>query len=317
MSSQDQSFLSEKRGKPGRRLGVLFAGFALLATLAVGCQQKMAEQPYYRPLDESGFFEDGRASRPLEKGVIHRAQRLDSDPIVTGLTADEWSRYWKWDSKANAAADPKGPAPVEPKGDTASIDKLAREKAFGAPRYDQRKAGEPKVYAEEFPFEITAEDLRRGQDRFSIYCAVCHGPVGNGKGKIWERGYLKPTSYHTVPVEKNEPSVKRDNTGKAIPKDQWASTPGIFFDLAGSEIPLGMSRGYWRWGIEIPVREVPPGYVFEVITKGYGAMPDHASQIKPEDRWRIVAYVRTLQLSQHAKPEDLTALPKKADGGNH
>jgi hypothetical protein len=127
----------------------------------------MAEQPYYKPYEPSGFFADGRSARPLEKGVVHRAQRLDSDPMVTGLTADEWSRYWKHDEKAAKSA----PAPVEPKGDAAKIDAAAREIAFGAPRYDQRKAG-PKVYAEEFPFEITEADLRRGQERFSIYCAA-------------------------------------------------------------------------------------------------------------------------------------------------
>ena len=276
----------------------LFILAAAVCVFVVGCSQKMAEQPYYKPLEPSGFFPDGRSARPLEKGVVHRAQRLDADPMVTGLTADEWSRYWKSDEKAAKA----GPAPVEPKADAAKLDAAAREVAFGAPRYDQRKAGQPKTYAEEFPFEISNADLRRGQERFSIYCAICHGPVGNGKGKIWERGYLKPTSYHTVPVEPYEPAVKRGD---------------LYFDENAGEIPLGLSRGYWRWGIEIPVREVPPGYVFEVITKGFGAMPDHASQIKPEDRWRIVAYVRTLQYSQHAKPEDLTAEPKKADGGHH
>ena len=48
------------------------------------------------------------------------------------------------------------------------------------------------MYVEEFPFEMTQEDLKRGQERFTIYCAVCHGPLGNGQGKIWERGYLEP-----------------------------------------------------------------------------------------------------------------------------
>jgi hypothetical protein len=49
----------------------------------------------------------------------------------------------------------------------------------------------------------------------------------------------------------------------------------------------------------------PVGYLFDVITSGFGAMPDYAAQISPEDRWAIVAYVRALQLSQHARPEDV------------
>ena len=51
---------------------------------------------------------------------------------------------------------------------------------------------------------------------------------------------------------------------------------------------------------------MPAGYIFEVITKGYGGMPDHASQIPAVDRWRIVAYVRALQLSQNADRMKLT-----------
>jgi mono/diheme cytochrome c family protein len=48
------------------------------------------------------------------------------------------------------------------------------------------------------------------------------------------------------------------------------------------------------------LRDAPPGHLFDVITNGFGAMPDYAVQIRPEDRWAIVAYVRALQLSEHA-----------------
>ncbi len=48
------------------------------------------------------------------------------------------------------------------------------------------------------------------------------------------------------------------------------------------------------------LRKAPLGYFFDVITHGFGAMPDYASQIPPSDRWCIVAYVRALQLSQDA-----------------
>lgn len=49
------------------------------------------------------------------------------------------------------------------------------------------------------------------------------------------------------------------------------------------------------------------GYFYDVITNGFGAMPDYAAQIGVEDRWAIVAYVRALQLSQHARLEDVPA----------
>jgi mono/diheme cytochrome c family protein len=53
------------------------------------------------------------------------------------------------------------------------------------------------------------------------------------------------------------------------------------------------------------LRHVPLGYLFDVMTNGFGAMPDYASQIPPQDRWRIVAYIRALQLSQGASPSDV------------
>ena len=55
------------------------------------------------------------------------------------------------------------------------------------------------------------------------------------------------------------------------------------------------------------LRESPFGHFFDVITNGFGAMPDYASQIKVEHRWAIVAYVRALQLSEHAALADVPA----------
>jgi len=48
------------------------------------------------------------------------------------------------------------------------------------------------------------------------------------------------------------------------------------------------------------LRNAPVGYFFDVITTGFGAMPDYAMQITPEDRWAVIAYIRALQLSQGA-----------------
>jgi mono/diheme cytochrome c family protein len=53
------------------------------------------------------------------------------------------------------------------------------------------------------------------------------------------------------------------------------------------------------------LRESPFGHFFDVITNGFGAMPDYASQIRAEDRWAIVAYVRALQVSAHATVADV------------
>jgi mono/diheme cytochrome c family protein len=53
------------------------------------------------------------------------------------------------------------------------------------------------------------------------------------------------------------------------------------------------------------LRKAPLGYFFDVMTYGFGAMPEYASQIPAQDRWDIVAYIRALQLSQNATQADV------------
>ncbi len=49
----------------------------------------------------------------------------------------------------------------------------------------------------------------------------------------------------------------------------------------------------------------PVGHFFDVITNGFGAMPSYASRVESDDRWRIVAYIRALQLSESASVNDV------------
>jgi hypothetical protein len=55
------------------------------------------------------------------------------------------------------------------------------------------------------------------------------------------------------------------------------------------------------------LREAPIGHFFAVMTNGFGAMADYATQIPPRDRWAVAAYIRALQLSQHATLADVPA----------
>jgi mono/diheme cytochrome c family protein len=224
----------------------------------------MASPPSYRPLMESEFFpEDRRSARPIEDGTVHRGQILDDDPLASGLT------------------------PQGKQVQTVQIlndDNTPKEMKTG-PGIPNRKTN----FVAEFPFQLTPADLQRGQERFQIYCVPCHGPAGNGRGKIVERGFLEPTSFHTQPVDAAEAGL-RDR--------QLRENPDM--------LPLGISRGFSFFkdpdtgrNFRLPLREVPVGYIFEVITRGYGGMPEYATQIPIPDRWRIVAYVRALQLSQN------------------
>jgi len=241
------------------------AAVGLLA-LAVGCQQRMAEQPGHRGYEASPYFLNGQGVRPLEQGVVYRGQRPDSDPLVIGLSA-EGQKARTGDVTGKGSFDEKSVVP--PKGAPDKVDN----------------------YVTAFPFEITEADLKRGQQRYNIYCALCHGAAGDANGKIVERGFLRPPSYHTDPAGK---------------KTDW-STLG-----ETSGLPQGYSRGFFRYGVKVAIKDVPVGYIFQVITWGYGGMPEHATQVPPEDRWRIAAYIRALELSQGAAVADLPADVKAA-----
>ncbi len=205
--------------------GVRAALAVLLCASLPGCMQQMANQPAYRPLQASSFFPDGRSARPLVPGTVARGDLRADTAFYTGLTG-------KTDEASRAAG----------------VIAVAGQ-PFAAPALFL--VSDP--YEADFPLPITKELLRRGQERFNIFCAVCHDRAGTGEGMIKQRGFTPPPTFH-------QPRL----------------------------------------------RQAPVGYIFSVITRGYGAMPDYAAQIPPHDRWAIVLYVRTLQIREHAP---VAALP--------
>ena len=220
-----------------RRL-LLPAACGLLASGTAGCGQQMAEQPSYRPLRPSAFFADGMSARPLVKGTIARGQLKDDAHLYTG----------KW--------------PTEVQAQLRAVGVIGN--GIGNPVEAAAFAFERPLYVDTFPHPITRAVLERGQERFNIYCAVCHDRAGTGHGMIVQRGFTQPPSYHT-----------------------------------------DLSRGYKLRGIEMKLRDAPVGYYFDVITRGFGAMPDYAEQVAAPDRWAIIAYIRALQLNQGAALADV------------
>lgn len=164
------------------------------AVCATACRQDMHNQPRYKPLATTTFFEDGRSARPAIEDTVARGQLHLDDARYTG--------------KVNGK----------------DIDYI--------------------------PIQITRKDLTRGQERFTIYCSPCHGRLGDGRGMIVLRGLNPPPSYH-------DPRLVT----------------------------------------------APIGHFFDVMTNGFGAMFSYASRVPVDDRWRIAAYIRALQLSQNAPPE--------------
>jgi Cytochrome C oxidase, cbb3-type, subunit III len=77
----------------------------------------------------------------------------------------------------------------------------------------------------------------------------------------------------------------------------------------GNGAGMIVQRGYSKAGDFHTARlqNAPLGHFFNVMTNGYGSMPDYAAQLTPADRWAVVAYIRALQLSQNAKAGDVAA----------
>jgi len=121
-------------------------------------------------------------------------------------------------------------------------------------RYTGKENGNDVNY---IPIQITETDVQRGQERFDIYCAPCHGRLGDGRGMLVLRGLRQPPSYY-------EPRLVNG----------------------------------------------PIGHFFDVMTNGYGAMFSYASRVAVDDRWRIAAYIRALQLSASMKPNNQAAAPQ-------
>ena len=88
-------------------------------------------------------------------------------------------------------------------------------------------------FAQTFPYEITREDLLRGQERYNIFCSPCHGHTGNGQGMIVQRGLKQPTSFHDprlvdspsgyyFDVMSNGFGVMYAYASRIKPRDRWA-----------------------------------------------------------------------------------------------
>lgn len=78
-------------------------------------------------------------------------------------------------------------------------------------------------------------------------------------------------------------------------------------DTTGSGNGMIVQRGFKRppsYHID-RLRQAPAGYFYDVITNGFGAMAGYSDQVPVKDRWAIAAYIRALQLSQHAAIEDV------------
>jgi cytochrome c553 len=72
---------------------------------------------------------------------------------------------------------------------------IARGELIVDPYFETGKIGGQD--GDGFPFAVTPDVMNRGEERFNIYCAQCHGRAGDGNGMIPARGFRRPPSFHT------------------------------------------------------------------------------------------------------------------------
>jgi mono/diheme cytochrome c family protein len=145
--------------------------------LTTGCRRDMQDQPKMKPFRTSTFFGDGLSARPPVEGTIPRGYLRADTGFFTGKK-----------TRMPAGATPGGPQP------TASAPGGATQVAAAYP--DD---------IEVLPLPVTDETLKRGQERYNIFCSVCHGLTGYGDGMIVRRGFRRAGSFHddrvrTAPV---------------------------------------------------------------------------------------------------------------------
>jgi len=138
----------------------LLAAYCLLS---IGCRYDMQDQPRYKALKKSDFFNDKKAMREMPEGTVARGYLHDNKAFYAGKKDNVDSSV-----QATTATDAAGNNVV-----TSFPDAI-----------------------EKSPVPVTQELLDRGEQRYKVFCIVCHGPVGNGDGMVVRRGFPKPPTYH-------------------------------------------------------------------------------------------------------------------------
>jgi mono/diheme cytochrome c family protein len=127
------------------------------------CRRDMQDQPKMKPFRGTSFFGDGLSARPPVEGTVPRGFLRTDTALFTG----------KKNSNGGTTATPVNP--------------------------DQATQNGANPFANDvdtFPFPITEEIVQRGQQRYDIFCIVCHGKTGYGDGMIVRRGYRRAASFH-------------------------------------------------------------------------------------------------------------------------
>jgi mono/diheme cytochrome c family protein len=159
---------------------LLSAGILSTLLFMSGCQQKMANQPSFDDFEPCAQFSDGMTAQAPPAGTVARGNLRIDTALFYGRISSQGTN----DSPGEARTELNQSQPNEPR------DLVTAELASYAGVVD------------EFPLPLDRAFVEHGRNRFMIYCSVCHDALGTGRGKIVERGYTPPPSYHIERLRK-------------------------------------------------------------------------------------------------------------------
>ena len=176
-----------------KRLLILGVWLLPLAFASAACRQDMHDQPRYEAYEKSDFFKDGQAARQPVENTVARGNLRDDKLFYTGRTTGATQT-----GAAQTGTD-----------------------------------GEFSDFSATLPFAATKEVLDRGQERYNIYCSVCHDRSGYGDGMVVRRGFKRPPSFHDerlrnapvgyfYDVMTNGFGAMQDYSAQVSPRDRWA-----------------------------------------------------------------------------------------------
>lgn len=214
----------------------------------------MDDSPKWKPQTGSEFFADGRTMRQPPAGAVAFGR-------VSFVPDAPWAAPW-----AAERAD------------------LLRDNDAFYSGYTGVAADGKLQYVDRIPIPVDADLLTRGADRFGIYCAVCHGPAGDGKGMVGPPRWSVPIpSWH-------DPKYRDPNEPDGKNKD------GFLFFTARHGVPGAAGP---------PLPGDPPDV--RRLKLEQLKMPGYAHALSERDTWAVVAYIRVLQEARLGTPADIPA----------
>lgn len=202
----------------------------------------MDDQPKWKAQSQSEFFADSRTMRRPVEGTVAFSRRAIDPGVAAGA---EWGQMYL----------------------TERADFLEEDFPFYHGTDGQSS------FIDYIPVEVTMELIERGEERFDIYCSICHGAAGDGQGMVGKRWAIAVANFHD---EKYKDFAQR--TGK----------DGYLFDV--------IRNGKFA-GVEV-VSGVP-------AHTGAQTMPAYQHAVDAHDSWAIVAYIRSLQAASDATLDDV------------